>query len=534
MLKNLITIRLKSFLSGMGNQLSSGKKSNKATGKSMYFIYALLIAVFAFYSGGLAMLVAEPLIKAGLDSVFFALFNIAAFGIVFILSIFETKSELFECKDNELLASMPVPPSAIVLSRTVVVIILNLIESGIMLLPPIVVYAIYGGDVLYVIGGVIAMLAITLLATALAGGIGFLLARLSGLFRHKSLITVILSLSFLFAYMFGYGYLLGFLETLEYDPEGIVGVLGEGLGGFAIVGECSALGSIPFFVFLGITVVLSAIFYFVISVNYDAVISYTGRFKSIKYTKSRLSAGSAFGALSRKELSRFFRTPMYLLNGGMGTIFTVVASVYILFNGENLRMLVEPLLMILGIDLQYGMGLFACVIVLLLESLNAASASALSLEGRSFWILKTSPTPMSVILHAKLVPHILITVPAGLLCSVIIGITMKLDPVSFILMLIISVVGGCLFALFGLIINVAFPKLEYDNEVAVMKNSAAMTISYLTSFAFSIAVFVLCIFAVRIISPLIVTVVLSVLTVLMCLGLYILFTGPTLRRAESL
>jgi ABC-2 type transport system permease protein len=54
------------------------------------------------------------------------MFAVTNFAMMFIGSIFAAKAQLYEAKDNELLLSMPIPPSAILASRMLTLLLINL------------------------------------------------------------------------------------------------------------------------------------------------------------------------------------------------------------------------------------------------------------------------------------------------------------------------------------------------------------------------------------------------------------------------
>ena len=126
MIKALTLIRLRAMIGSLGAKGKDGgvKPSGrwKILGISLLFLY--LGGVFAYLSGSMAVMLAPVTIAMDMGWLYFTLFNTAAFTMIFLFSIFETKSELFECKDNELLLSMPIKPRDIILSRIFTVLIL--------------------------------------------------------------------------------------------------------------------------------------------------------------------------------------------------------------------------------------------------------------------------------------------------------------------------------------------------------------------------------------------------------------------------
>ena len=170
MTKKLIALRFLSILNSIAMGRKKGKSSSYSKARLLGYllIYAYLIATFVSLSSMIAYSLGSVFIPLGFETLYFGLFMTASVTLVFVLSIFETKSELFESKDNELLLSMPIKPNSIVLSRIVTVLVYNYIETLIVMVPAIVVYGIVGGSVVGVLGASVTTLILPLLATALA------------------------------------------------------------------------------------------------------------------------------------------------------------------------------------------------------------------------------------------------------------------------------------------------------------------------------------------------------------------------------
>ena len=196
MIKTLLGARLRSALSTL---LSRGKKDGstrigKGRVAALALAYIYVIVVFGGLMAFNAVSMAPVLISLDLDWFYFATFTAIAFLGVFLLSIFETKSELFECKDNELLLSMPIRPRDIVLSRVFTVLVFNYLETFLLILPAVIVYAIFGGSLHGIIGSILVMLLLPLLSTSLSSGVGYVLAIVAKKLKNNSFLTVAASL----------------------------------------------------------------------------------------------------------------------------------------------------------------------------------------------------------------------------------------------------------------------------------------------------------------------------------------------------
>ena len=111
MIKELISIRLRSvFLAFVTGKDKNGNPKPASTGRMIGFgaLYLFLMITFLGLVFTLSIPAAMILIPIGAEALYHGIFVVLSVSAIFIFGIFETKSELFECKDNELLLAMPI------------------------------------------------------------------------------------------------------------------------------------------------------------------------------------------------------------------------------------------------------------------------------------------------------------------------------------------------------------------------------------------------------------------------------------------
>ena len=97
MIKTLISIRLRALMSSLVNRKKGASAEKPSIGKIILFtlVYLYLAVVLVGMFAVLSSTMAPIMISAGLHDSYFGLFTVIAFSFVFVLSIFETKSEIF-------------------------------------------------------------------------------------------------------------------------------------------------------------------------------------------------------------------------------------------------------------------------------------------------------------------------------------------------------------------------------------------------------------------------------------------------------
>lgn len=204
MLKSLIKVRLASLAAAM---MKTGKSDKKGVTKGKIVLFGLLylyvMVVFAFLFGTMFISIAQPFAAQGLGWVYFTLYAIISFALMAFGSAAVAKSQIFDAKDNDLLLSMPIPPSYILISRMSVLCILNFFYQLVVLIPAAVVWGItVGFSVLSFVSFILISLGVLLFATALSLLLGWLIALASRKAGNKTLVAVLFSFAFLAVYMY--------------------------------------------------------------------------------------------------------------------------------------------------------------------------------------------------------------------------------------------------------------------------------------------------------------------------------------------
>ncbi len=481
----MIKVLLKNRLLGVLNSMMGKNKAGKGQGRAVLFIilYAYLGVAMLFLSTTMSFSLSAILLPAGLDWFYFAAFMLASLTILFVLSIFETKSELFDCKDNDLLLSMPIPEGALVVSRIFVVLITNYAVEAALLAPAIVFYIIFSANPAGIIGGVLAFLLIPLLATALASFVGYVVAYLSKRFKRSSLATLIVSLGFLALYFVGYGALMngmGNLESGEFNPA----KLEKNYAALKLVGDAALLKPVNTLIFVTLSLGTAALAYFLISKNYFKIATDKGNVKKTQYREKTLENRGVLRALTAKELSKFFSSSLYMLNAGLGCVFCVVLSVFAVIERDGISSALNE--MFPGADAAGFIAPIMIVAIILLSSMTMMSAAALSLEGKNLWIPKSIPVKDETILLSKLLPQIIVTTPPTLVASVLMIIASGASPVYWAFFILTPISANVCFAILGLIFNVLFPRFDFDNEAQPIKQSMPTFLTMMSQMIFSI------------------------------------------------
>ncbi len=486
MLKSLLSVRLQSFF---GSNFSIGKGGKRKASVAMGAVYLLLGAMFAFMSGSVAVLMAGPMIAMEMEWLYFTLFSLITFSLIFVFSVFETKSMLFECKDNDLLLSMPIPVRDIVLSRIFAVLVINYLETAVIMLPAIVVFAIEGGAVSGVFGSLITAVAIPLIATSLATCVGYLVALISKRFKDKTYVSMILYILFFVAYFAVYDWMMNGLSVLEDDPSGFISRVSRSLNIAKGLGEASMLEPIPVVVLLAVTALVSFGVLLLVSKNYVNIITKSVKTIRTEYVRREYRSNSAAAALSGKEFSRLLSSATYMMNGGISFILQIGLSVFLLVKRDSIAVIEPMLSQMLGVQTDGLTALMlSCVSVLMLSMCMVLSASALSLEGDSLWIIASAPVRAVDIIIAKIMPQLSISIVTSLISSFLLAISVGAGLLECVFIFAVPLIASFIFSFAGICLNIALPKFKFESEAQIVKQSGASAAAVFSAIGFSVLV----------------------------------------------
>ncbi len=529
----MIGILVKNRLSALvGSMFTKGKGGavSRATLAKKIFMVSLAVILIAFFVASVTLMeigIASILISLGGGWLYYAVIMLATFTVGFVLSIFETKSELFECRDNELLLSMPIKASDILASRIIVTLIYNYAIDAVIMIPAIVIYGIYGGGLLGIFGGILVYLLMPLVGTSLASGVGFAVAKISKLFKNKTIISLILSIVFLALYFYGY-------TSLMSGFDNFIANIGENLDSLRktapilyYVGAVALLEPAPAIVFSVLCVICALTAFLVISYNYIGLITASNKGPRVKYKEKNLVGSGVLVSLIKKEFLRFTSSSTYMLNAGIGLVMPLIIGGIALFNMDTLGSELAGVLNMLTPIIAVGVGV--------LVSMTYMSACSLSLEGPSFWIIKSMPLSTRTVILAKTLPQIILSVPVSIITGFLFSISLNISPVYWVFVIMIPTVATVAFAFLGIIFNVLFPRFDYTSEAHVIKQSASATLTLLTQMAVSAALIPLAIWFLNIGLPTLVQLVIFLAAYAVLAAVFaILALIPCARKLSSM
>lgn len=467
----LLKVSVKAMLltsSGVG----AGRRRRAASGVGA----VLLIAFLGLYLSGMySFMLVDVLAPVGMESLVLVFMGLVALLGGLLFTVFAVRGVLFGGKDNDLMLSLPVPASMLVASRMAAIYVENLVFSFFVLLP--------AGAACFFLGSqdyglglwlrlLLAALALPLLDTVLSVVLGAAVAFLSAKVSRGKALGQNLVMAVFFVAVFWFSFQLnGMIGELAAQAGEIKAGMGwaapllwmaDGvLGNWGLLLAFLACCVVPFVL---VALVLGRVYR-------RAVTAFQSKAARSDYKLSAQSAAGQRKALLRKEAKRFFGTPIYFWNAGIGLILLLAMAVAAVVKRDAL------------LDLLAQMGGVFPVLPLVAGimgfclSMSVICAPSISLEGRCLWILREAPVGESVLLWGKAGFQMLLTVPCTLAAVACLTWALALPVWQGVVLLAGLLAFDVGHACFGMLMGLAFPKLDAANDTLVIKQSMAVMLA---------------------------------------------------------
>ncbi len=485
MLKILIKKQLAaSFASMLTNRHSkTAKKPSVGIVILVVFLFLYLAVALFMMMFGLATAICRPLVDNGYGWFYFAM----PFGLCFLISvffgIFSSQAQIFSAKDNELLLSMPIPPRDILASRLIMMMDTDyLIEIAVVAIFGGVYASVYGVTLVGTLTICLLTLVMPLLAVSIYSMLGWIVSLITARIKRKQLVSTVISVTFLILYFTAYSSFMNMITSMEEGAEVVelfemLAPMADSFAkylppltwiGNAIVGQ----SIIDLLLVLAVTIIPFAIVLWLISRSFIGIVTAKrGGKKAVYNANGSLKTATVGKALYFRELKRTLNCSIYLVNAGFGAIMLLVVAVLLTMNFDTNGMLAE-----LGEEMQFiarAIPLGAALLICLISSTICFTASSVSLEGKYLWIVKSLPVDTEKLLLSKVAVHLTFALPASLIASGIVCIVARPTILEVVPYFLLPIAFNVFSALFGLLMNLRFPKLDWINEAQPVKQGLA-------------------------------------------------------------
>ena len=536
--------RLKSLLKAcLSSDMNLFKISNKKKKGKGSVVLPIVLAIYLMgYIGFMSFGLYNELDKQGSAYVLLSIFTFAITLLTLIEGMYKTGSLLFNCKDDDLLLSLPIKRSTVLFVRIFKFYLFELLYNSLFLLPVILAYIPFSKSLItYIPVAILVILLSPIIPIAISSIIGALTSTISTRFKHKNIVEIVLSFVLLavvfFVSMNGTKFMdylvnnaskLNDVITKYYYPAGVVGKLANNFN------------IIDLLIFVGLNLVVFLLTIFMISKVYFKINTMVRSTKS-KTSKNKnyvVKTRSIRSSLIKKELNTFFSTPVFIVNSGFGLVLFIIIVALMIFKVDMFSKMFIHTNTGNALDNNLFMNNISLIILMMMvftSFMTSITNSVISLEGRNINILKSLPVKVKTILMSKIYACMVITTPVFILGLIALLIKFKLNIIEFILLIMLSIMMPLISHFIGILVNLKYPKLDAESSAEVVKQSTSSLVAVMIGMGlmfFNIGLIIVCmIFSVN---PIIVLGALLLLFILIDSLLYLILNKWGTKRFNSL
>ena len=473
-------------------------KNQSDTTKKILPVIIFCLVFFSIWS--YANVIMESLVELHVEYILLTLFVGVTSLLTLVEGIYKSSNLLFNCKDDDLLLSLPIKKSTVLFIRMLKFYIFELLYNSLFLVPAMIVYATkVNVGVSYYIVSIIAILLLPIIPIVISCIIGFITTAFSSRFKFKNIIQIVITSIILLVVLFASYNIKGLIDNLAQNAENINEIVTKVYyPAGTYVKLVTEFNIQDLLIFVGIHILITLVTIFILSKLYFKINS---RVKSISANtkgnkKYKIKTRKPFNSLVKKELSKFISSPVFVTNAGFSLLLFVIACVLVcvkfdsipeLLASRGLEVSIEQIQNYLPIAL-FGLICFG-------SFTSSITSSMISLEGRSFNILKSLPIKPSKIIQSKIYAAVVIMIPFILVGDIIVFVRFGFGIFEIIGILIASFILPLISETLGILVNLKYPKMDAENDTEVVKQSMSSTIAVFIGMGLlgiSILVIVMC------------------------------------------
>ncbi|MBP3708138.1 MAG: hypothetical protein J6J36_05975 [Clostridia bacterium] len=471
----------------MSQDMSLFKIKSKNKSRISKIILPIFLAVVLMFSiGSYAKILAEGLAKVNLTYIILTIFVMITSLLTLIEGVYKSQGILFEAKDNNLLFSMPITKSKILFTRIFKMISFQILYNSLFMIPAIVVYAMYEKpSVHFYLLSIMMLLLLPIIPTIVACIIGYIIKLVASKTKARNIVQVVLTSLILLVIFYVSFNMQGMMANILQNANSINDTITKiyypaGL----YINLIQNFNINDLIILLAINIIPAILFVYIASIFYFKIISKLSE-KGISRIKTKNAVNAMFkvkkplSALIKKEIKRFFSSPVFIINAGFGMVLMVAftACISVNFDGIINSMLQGNALPISINEIKEMLPKIFYCFVIFVSCMTSITSSMISLEGKSFNITKSLPTSPDKIILAKVLTSNIISIPVIVICDIVFFIAFKIKVIDIVFILFASIVVPTFTAIIGIIMNLKYPKMDATTDTEVVKQSMSSMFS---------------------------------------------------------
>ncbi len=463
-----------------GVQLFNYRAKTERSRRTMPLLLGLLTGIMMLFS---AIALTSELKGDGIETTILSLYTIITTVIIVMEGVYKSGDLLFKPRDNDMLLAMPIPRSTIVFARIIKFYLFEMLYCLIFLLPAIIAYIInVDVSASFYFLAITMLILVPVIPIAVSCLIGLVSSAVSSRFKHKTFLQVVFSFIILFAFA---AIILMANTTSDFDGRSLA-TFSDGISAYyypasAFVDLATNFDLWQYLIFVVVNLAVLAVTVFIISRFYFQIVT---RLSTAKRTenvvaKFNFKEHSQTFAIVKKEITKYFNTPVLLTNTAVGLVLYVVVVGALCFQFEDFAtsMTSSGEFPLTVDEIRSFLPSVAFGLVAFTSLMTFITTTMLSLEGKAFNLLKSMPISGRKVLMTKVLSAMLLIVPVTALGVIAMCLRFQFGIVEAILVLIGVIATPLVTELIGILIDLKYARFDAESDAVVVKQSAGVLVS---------------------------------------------------------
>ena len=401
--------------------------------------------------------------------------------LALVFTFFKTNGYLFNFKEYDMLMSLPFKTRTVAACKFLYMYVNSLPWYLSISISMMIGYGIYAKPEIYIYPiWIVLSLFLPIIPMLVSAFIGFLIAKLSAGFKKKNIVQTVLTFIFvLFCFFIRF-----FMEDMfrnnkiQATLEGMVSTT-DNSGKFYLPiswfsNAVNKTGISDILLLSGLSILLFAVVFWIVGGSYRSINSKLKSHAAAKnYKMTKQKKTSVLQAIVFKEWKRMTGSTLYMTNGAMGMIFALIVGVIALVLGaDKINELVVKAIPDGPSVLQPAIPFMVYFFI----GMYSTPVSSPSLEGKNYWIVQSLPIYKKTLYQGKMLFNMYLTVPFMEFAVASLCIVTRTPVIDSILYLIFGFVLCAFSTAWGCVCGVKHMKLEWENEIEVIKQGTAVVI----------------------------------------------------------
>ncbi|NLC55155.1 MAG: hypothetical protein GX769_04655 [Erysipelothrix sp.] len=498
---SLTKVMLKSSFSTMAVVKQKKKHASKINLIAVILLYSIISTSMFLTSQDILKL----FVKLNQEALVIDLVFLAASLYILVIGIATVPTIFYFSKDLENLLAMPLKSDEILFAKTFTTYITILVGSSFVLIPFGISYQMIANPpLIFLLYYILAFLILPLLPMAIAITFVVLIFRFIPKFNNKDLFTYVTSF-LMIAIIFGINFSsIGNSNLLDDIMTGdsnltlaittlipTIKILSQAVNDFNFFKII--FGLVLSMIFLGLMVKLLAKTYFKGAIGVSTTSKKRRPQKLKKYRMDKKISSPVFTIL-KTDFKNILRTPVFMINYYLPVLivpfFSVIPLIGILSSEQfSTEMIADLILAVqvglneieLAVILPYAIiGSF--VFSFFLSSMSTITSTSISREGERMEFYKSMPIKMMTVINSKLLLGIVSSLAVPLITLTLLAFALKLKVIIIISALIALIIAAVFSNTLGIVLDVFYPKLVWDNETQAIKQNFLTIVPIFGSF----------------------------------------------------